>query len=164
MFRKQLWQATAPGLAILWRRFPLQLQAAIMRCIAPSFLVGVSAVCLNERRQVLLLDHRFSKPHERWGLPGGLLERGESPMDGARREVREETGLSVEEVVPLQVSTHGPYLNIVFVCYVTQATIQLQTTELTGWQWCDPATVDLPMREHHLRAVRLTAEQVHSLR
>lgn len=33
-----------------------------------------------------------------WALPGGLLEIGESPSEGARREVEEETGLSVHPV------------------------------------------------------------------
>jgi 8-oxo-dGTP pyrophosphatase MutT (NUDIX family) len=33
-----------------------------------------------------------------WGLPGGLLERGEEPVDAVRREVAEEVGLTVEVV------------------------------------------------------------------
>lgn len=135
-----------------------------MRCIAPSYLVGVSVVCLDEHKQVLLLDHRFSKPHERWGLPGGVLGRGEDPLDGARREVYEETGLEVHEMMPLQVSADGTYLNIVYLCYVTRTAIRLQTTELTDWQWCDPATVDLPIREHQQRALRLIAHHSDILR
>jgi ADP-ribose pyrophosphatase YjhB (NUDIX family) len=31
-----------------------------------------------------------------WSLPGGLLDRGEPPIDGLRREVREEVSLEVE--------------------------------------------------------------------
>ena len=33
-----------------------------------------------------------------WDLPGGFLEEGEEPLDGLRREFREETGLEVEPV------------------------------------------------------------------
>src|SRR5690606_6268758 len=31
-----------------------------------------------------------------WGVPGGLLQRGETPPDAARREAREEIGIDVE--------------------------------------------------------------------
>jgi 8-oxo-dGTP diphosphatase len=34
----------------------------------------------------------------RWDIPGGFLEEGEHPLDGIRRELREETGLEVEPV------------------------------------------------------------------
>lgn len=31
-----------------------------------------------------------------WDTPGGFLEEGEAPLDGLRRELREETGLEIE--------------------------------------------------------------------
>lgn len=133
-----------------------------MRRIVPSYLVGVSAVCIDEHGQVLLLDHRFSKPSERWGFPGGVLGHDENPIDGVRRELLEETGLEVGELLPLQVTADGQYLNVVYQCQVTRTAIRLQATELLDWQWCDPATVDLPMRDHHRRALRLVAQQTHT--
>jgi len=55
-------------------------------------LVGVGAVVVEAGR-VLLIPR---KGH--WSLPGGLLELGESLTEGVIREVREETGLTVEPV------------------------------------------------------------------
>jgi ADP-ribose pyrophosphatase YjhB (NUDIX family) len=60
-------------------------------------LVGVGAVIVDEGR--VLLVRRGTEPlRGEWSLPGGLLEVGESLMAGVVREVREETGLTVEPV------------------------------------------------------------------
>lgn len=60
-------------------------------------LMGVGAVVVMEGR--VLLVRRGNEPLKgHWSLPGGLLELGESLTDGVIREVREETGLTVEPV------------------------------------------------------------------
>ena len=62
-----------------------------------SPLVGVGAVVVDQGR--VLLVRRGSEPLKgQWSLPGGLLEVGESLSAGVAREVREETGLTVEPV------------------------------------------------------------------
>lgn len=44
----------------------------------------------------------------KWDLPGGAYEVGETPFEGAEREIREETGLQVSGLRPLcLVSEHN---------------------------------------------------------
>jgi ADP-ribose pyrophosphatase YjhB (NUDIX family) len=52
-----------------------------------------------ERDGRVLLGRRSIEPRRgHWDLPGGFLEEGEDPIDGLRREFREETGLEIEPV------------------------------------------------------------------
>src|SRR5262245_15949621 len=48
--------------------------------------------------RVLLAKRAIEPRLGYWDLPGGFLEEGEEPLDGLRREFREETGLEVEPV------------------------------------------------------------------
>lgn len=68
-----------------------------MRLTHTRFTVTSGAVIFNDRKEVLLLKHRF-RAGSGWGLPGGFLELGEQPIDALRRELREEIGLELEDV------------------------------------------------------------------
>ena len=76
----------------VFRRLPVHARRRVVRTIAPSYTVG--SICIIERADGALLLVRLTY-RDRWGLPGGLLKRGESTDDAARREVREEVGLDV---------------------------------------------------------------------
>jgi 8-oxo-dGTP pyrophosphatase MutT (NUDIX family) len=79
----------------VFRRLPVWARRRVVRTIAPSFTVG--AICLIERADGAVLLVRQSY-RTRWGVPGGLLQRGERSDDAARREVLEEIGLEIELV------------------------------------------------------------------
>jgi 8-oxo-dGTP diphosphatase len=57
---------------------------------------GAEAVCFDERGRVLLGRRAFDPGGGLWDLPGGFLHEDEHPLDGLRREVREETALEIE--------------------------------------------------------------------
>src|SRR5688572_366245 len=57
--------------------------------------IGARVLLLDAHDRVLLIH--ACDPHDRghdwWELPGGGLDEGEEPVDAARREVAEETGI-----------------------------------------------------------------------
>jgi ADP-ribose pyrophosphatase YjhB (NUDIX family) len=55
--------------------------------------LGCSAVLFGEKRETILLTRRTD--NGQWCLPGGIIEPGESVVEGCVREVFEETGLQV---------------------------------------------------------------------
>jgi len=59
----------------------------------PQFTIGVFGIIKDDKDRVLLClrnDYNFRN------LPGGGLEKWETPWEGVIREVKEETGLNVE--------------------------------------------------------------------
>lgn len=71
----------------------------------PIILPGSVVIILNEQNEVLL-----QKRHDGyWGLPGGLMDLGESFEEVAKREVFEETGLVVENLKLLNVFSGSEY-------------------------------------------------------
>src|SRR5580692_5066309 len=78
-------------------------------------LVAVGAVIVKDGR-VLLVRRGTAPLKGHWTLPGGLLELGESLHEGVVREVREETGLTVEplELIELLERIHREESRIQF--------------------------------------------------
>lgn len=62
----------------------------------PLIFVGAVVVIIDGKGHLLLEERKF--PKDLWGLPGGLMELGESTEDTAKREVMEETGLTIDEL------------------------------------------------------------------
>lgn len=62
------------------------------------FVPGVRAVIVNEAGEVLL---QYRSDMARWGVPGGAVEPDETAMAALRREVKEETSLTVLHAEPM---------------------------------------------------------------
>lgn len=93
----------------------------------PLILVGSVVIILNEHNEVLLQKRTY--PYGVWGLPGGLMELTESTEECAKREVLEETGLTIGRLELLSISSgaknyvkakNGDEFYVVTVVYVTK--------------------------------------------
>lgn len=60
----------------------------------PLILVRPSVAVINKLGEILLVQYQDKS----WGIPGGLMELGESVEDCARRELKEEIGIEVRNL------------------------------------------------------------------
>ena len=83
--------------------------------------MGAAAVVLDSRARVLLVRHTYG--HLNWELPGGMSEPGESAVDTALRELREETGLraSADRMTGIYFEPETDAHHFVFACTLEAA-------------------------------------------
>lgn len=77
--------------------------------ILPTHIQAAAGVVTNEQQQILLVKNN----RDGWVMPGGMVENGETLLAGVKREIFEETGVtvSVEELYCLSsnLSSHPGY-------------------------------------------------------
>ena len=98
---------------------------------ANSVVPSTTAVVTDEQDRILLVKRR---DNDLWALPGGGMDLGESIVETAVREVKEETGLDVEVTGLI-----GVYTNPRHVMAYTDGEVRQQfslcfTTRLVGGQ------------------------------
>jgi 8-oxo-dGTP pyrophosphatase MutT (NUDIX family) len=127
------------------------------------------AIFARHAGQILLIKHRRLAT---WLPVGGEIDPGETPLEAARRELLEETGL--EGRFPLTPGVHGTppgflgyeehqagskglHLNFVFIADVDKATIR-PNEEFDEYQWVhDTGGVDCPPNVRELVVLALRA-------
>ncbi|MFI1996020.1 NUDIX hydrolase [Actinoplanes sp. NPDC020271] len=73
----------------------------------PVFRPAVRIICVDADGRVLLLNWRDPiDGHLLWEPPGGGIDPGETPLQAARRELTEETGLDPAAIDPDCVEVH----------------------------------------------------------
>lgn len=142
---------------------------AVMNTVTPRKRVIAHALLTDGAGRVALCQTSF-KPD--WELPGGIVEPGESPLRGCRREMVEEMGVAPPLDRILVVDWLRPYLGwedaveIVFGAPVlpeeTKAVLSPDGHEILGIHWLDPAAVAPRMTPFGAARVRSALQALES--
>lgn len=101
----------------LWRVLPIPkiLRGPILWVGNRKFIIGIAALILNDRGEVLLFKHTYRTDCD-WGFPGGYLRGREDPAGAIHREILEESGLEVRILDLLEIirSEEMPRLEVLF--------------------------------------------------
>jgi len=86
-----------------------------------------------------------NNPPLNWGAPAGKLHENEDPALGLKREVREETGLEVEVLLPVDVwqgvPAGYPIYSITYVCLASSDQVKL-SHEHADYRWVELNDLD----------------------
>jgi 8-oxo-dGTP diphosphatase len=128
--------------------------------------IAVSAVIRSNAKILLLRRSKRDKQNpSRWDLPGGRLEFGENPYEAVKRELKEETSLSADEILLGDIINHqykgrkviSQTVQILFLTNVIgELDVKLKKTEHTDFKWFDRSeleSADLVFKEKLLPAL-----------
>ena len=106
------------------------------------FLIGPRATIYNTKTNKVLLLQR-NDGNNAWEIPGGKRENNEDIVDALKREVKEETGLNINNYKLVYVSTIfendlvlKPFLNIGYLCFTEESDIIISNEHL-DYKWVD---------------------------
>ena len=104
------------------------------------FLIGPRATIYNIKTNKVLLLQR-NDGNNVWEIPGGKRENNENIVTALKREVKEETGLTINEYKIVYVSpifeNHPvlkPFLNIGYLCFVDNSDVII-SNEHIDYKW-----------------------------
>ncbi len=86
-----------------------QVQSDAYIPVPPTHTIGVGAVVINAKQELLMVRDRIGTRHSLYKLPGGMVEEGDRLLDGVIREVYEETGIHAKFIKMVSILNSHPY-------------------------------------------------------
>ena len=115
-----------------------------------------TARCILYREDEYLLAVHASfwgTQRRRWGLPGGQIERGESPDTTVLRELEEELSVYVPTVIAVGAFPYKKALHMVYAAPLDEEISNWDDTELLAVKWFREDDVEALKRDNRLHAL-----------
>lgn len=114
-------------------------------------------VLIRRGDEALFVRHTYGN-RAAWELPGGGLRTGETTHEAARREVREELGLGIDNWAEIGVVTARKYATATLTCLTAADTgepLTLALHEIVEARWAPITAPPEPLGEHARAALNL---------
>jgi 8-oxo-dGTP diphosphatase len=114
--------------------------------------VGIGVLVMKDGK-ILMTQRKGSHGAGEYAYPGGHLEFGESFEECARREVREEAGVEIENIKFLRVANVTKYQDKHYIDIALSATWKsgepevLEPEKATSWKWYELDDLPSPLFE-----------------
>jgi 8-oxo-dGTP diphosphatase len=124
----------------------------------------VAGAVVEKDGNILLVKEKKKKAYGLWNVPAGWMNGGESPSDGAKREVKEETNLDIDitglvgvYVFMSPVDANTVVTKFVFKGSVGGGELKIPEDEILEAKWFKPSEI-LSMKDSELRGIRKEIE------
>lgn len=116
----------------------------------PALTVDLVLATREDRPRVLLIRRKHDPFAAKWALPGGFVDENERLIDAARRELKEETGLEIDQIEQLYTAGNpgrdprGWTVSVVYLAQVDPEQLKpvaADDAEAVGWFHIDELPV-----------------------
>lgn len=97
----------------------------------------IVGVCIKKDGKILMVQEAKKEVYKKWNFPMGHLEEGETIFEGAKREVKEETGYDVEltSLISIQNYPNKENIKIAFNANIIDGDIAYDKNEVLDVKW-----------------------------
>jgi ADP-ribose pyrophosphatase YjhB (NUDIX family) len=117
-----------------WSRLPTWVHFLAAKIVRPKFRVAVAALIFDEQERILLFRHTYRKFE--WGIPAGVLEHREQPIDAIQREFFEETGMQIRvmQLLTAVSAREDHHISIIYLCKIISGEFK-ESNEISEMQY-----------------------------